>query len=383
VNNNILVNLVASISLSGLVLCPIFADQSWAFPPSSPSQPMTTGANNMTSGGLGPVFNQGHFKKVVLIANETVVQVSPDNALYPGGIKYNAMVFNGTIPGPVIAVDKDDNLNITLINRGKLVHSMTIQAGFGTSQANSGIVMPGESKTWTLKAVNAGAFLYYGAADAFNGVWEHVASGEYGGIIVHSVNEVPAKEFYMVFSEIYNTADKGLFIGTNGKVGSFDIAKFVNDQPDLVLTNGMAFKYIPSLGSVAKIALNANASVFKVKPGELTRWYIVNAGPRNSVAFNFVGTIIEAKDGSIAGNYDRQLSNGQTWNIPPGSASVIEAAFPQPGLYIGIDHDFGRFLKGGAFAVLAINNSTATDHPMGTWVPPKNSSIIGGEKQSG
>ena len=39
---------------------------------------------------------------------------------------------------------------------------MTIQAGFGASQANSGSVMPGESKTWTLKAVNAGAFLYYG-----------------------------------------------------------------------------------------------------------------------------------------------------------------------------------------------------------------------------
>ena len=26
---------------------------------------------------------------------------------------YNAMVFNGTIPGPVIAVDKDDILNVT------------------------------------------------------------------------------------------------------------------------------------------------------------------------------------------------------------------------------------------------------------------------------
>jgi hypothetical protein len=31
-------------------------------------------------------------------------------------------------------------------------------------------------------------------------------------------------------------------------------------------------------------------------------------------------------------------------------------------------------LKGGAFAVLAVDNSTATDHPTGTWVPPKGSS---------
>jgi hypothetical protein len=30
-------------------------------------------------------------------------------------------------------------------------------------------------------------------------------------------------------------------------------------------------------------------------------------------------------------------------------------------------------VKGGAFAVLAANNSTATDYPVNTWVPPKGS----------
>ena len=34
----------------------------------------------------------------------------------------------------------------------------------------------------------------------------------YGGIVVHSKYERrPAKEFYIVFGEVYNTADKGLF----------------------------------------------------------------------------------------------------------------------------------------------------------------------------
>jgi hypothetical protein len=33
-------------------------------------------------------------------------------------------------------------------------------------------------------------------------------------------------------------------------------------------------------------------------------------------------------------------------------------------------------LKGGAFAVLAANNATATDHPTGTWVPPLGSSVV-------
>jgi hypothetical protein len=43
----------------------------------------------------------GKTKKILLVASEKEVQVAPDNALHPGGVKYNAMVFNGTIPGPV------------------------------------------------------------------------------------------------------------------------------------------------------------------------------------------------------------------------------------------------------------------------------------------
>ena len=35
----------------------------------------------------------------------------------------------------------------------------------------------------------------------------------YGGIVVHSKDERrPAKEFYVVFGEVYNTADKGFFM---------------------------------------------------------------------------------------------------------------------------------------------------------------------------
>lgn len=90
-------------------------------------------------------------KRVILIASEKQVQIAPDGPLFPGGINYNAMVFNGTIPGPIVAVDQNDTLSITLRKDGKLVHSLIIQAGFGTNQANSGPVKPGESKTWILR----------------------------------------------------------------------------------------------------------------------------------------------------------------------------------------------------------------------------------------
>jgi nitrite reductase (NO-forming) len=324
----------------------------------------------------------GKTKNVLVVAEEVVVDVAPDNALHPGGIKYNAMTFNGTIPGPVIAVDQGDTLNITLRNDGKAFHSIDFHAGNGPSEATgSGVLKPGESKTWSLKADIAGAFMYHCGADGLNGVWEHIANGMYGLIVVHPQNERPAKEFYMTFSELYNTADQGPFKGANS-TGSFDLVKFISNQPDLVLTNGMAHKYVPSIGSIAKLDLNKNATVFKVKPGELTRWYMFNPGPNDGVSFHFINGIIDVHDGFIKNRYGTQALNEETWWIPPGSASVIEATFPEEGLYVGVDHSMNDVVKGGAFAVLAANNSTNTDHPAGTWVPPKGSSVVAGNVTS-
>jgi hypothetical protein len=87
------------------------------------------------------------------------------------------------------------------------------------------------------------------------------------------------------------------------------------------------------------------------------------------------------RDGSNEANndYGTQDRNDETWWIPPGSASVIEATFPEAGLYVGVDHAMRDVVKGGALAVLAVENSTATDHPEGTWVPPADSDVVAGE----
>lgn len=310
----------------------------------------------------------GKVKHVTLIASEKEVQVAPDNDLHPGGVTYKAMVFNGTIPGPVISIDQGDTLNLTLKNEGQVVHSLDFHAGFGPDKANSGAVKPGESKSWSLKGVFPGAFFYHCSADGLNGIWEHIANGMYGGIVVHPTTEEKAKEFYLVFGEIY---------GVNGTTGSFDMNKLLANQPDLVLTNGMAHKYVPAIGQVNKVKLNG-PDLFKVKPGELTRWYIVNAGPNDGVSFHFISGMITVRDGTdetgkALGTVDR---NDETWNIPPGSASVIEATFPDPGIYVGVDHSMKDVVKGGAFAVLANETSTANDHPEGTCVAPKGSPSV-------
>jgi nitrite reductase (NO-forming) len=243
---------------------------------------------------------EGPAKQVLLVANENKVQIAPDNALHPGGIEYAAMTFNGTIPAPVIAADQGDVVNITIRNDGQTIHSLDFHAGVGPSNVLSGNIEPGQTKHVTLHAENPGVFMYHCGADGLNGVWEHIANGMYGALVVHPENEEPAKEFYLSFGEIFNTADKGLFVGSEGKTGTFDLTKFASDQPDLVLTNGMAHKYAPGVGETAKIVLNENPEIFKVTPGELTRWYVLNPGPNGGVSFHFISGMINVRDGANA-----------------------------------------------------------------------------------
>jgi nitrite reductase (NO-forming) len=285
---------------------------------------------------------------------------------------YNAMVFNGTIPAPPVVANVGDAIEITLVNEGNTIHSLDFHAGIG--DALSGNVGPGESKTWTLHANTAGVFLYHCGADGLFGVWEHIANGMYGGIIVHPQREAPAKEFYMVFGEIYHNGG-GLGEAKEGTV-SFDLGKLVADNPDLVLTNGMAHKYVPGLRPDFSVPLNPNAieegNIFLVQPGELTRWYIVNPGPNGYVGFHFINGMIDVRDGSVKGNFlGRQIIQDETWTIPPGSATVVEAVFPTAGLYVGVDHNMSHVLKGAAFAVIATEDATDDDHPPGTWVASK------------
>jgi nitrite reductase (NO-forming) len=326
----------------------------------------------------------GDIKRVTLIADEVEVQVAPDNALHPGGVTYTAMVFNGTTPGPVISVDQGDTIEFTLTNEGEVIHSMDFHAGYGPSaaigsnaSATGSNVQPGESVTWTWSPPYAGVFYYHCAADGLNGIWEHIANGMYGGIVVHPPNEEPAKEFYIVFGEIYSNNIQGLFMPANG-TGTLDLNKFLARNPDLVLTNGMAHKYVPAIGAISQIELNPDAEVFQVQPGELTRWYIVNGGPSDVVAFHFISSIITVKDGSVVNRYGTQVVNDETWTIPPGSASVIESVFPEEGIYVGVDHAVDDVLKGAAFAVLATPDSTPDDHPAGTMVPPRGSPMVTG-----
>jgi len=273
-------------------------------------------------------------QNITLIADEdAITRVAPDNQLHPGVVEFKTMMFNGTVPGLILEFNEGELIRFTLINNGDIVHSLNLHGITGPSQALSGPVKPGENKTWLVK-VNPEApsiFMYHCDGDNLNGVWEHVASGMYGGMVVtptfYNKQNQAIKEFFITFSEVYNSADKGLFKGTNGVIGSFDLDKFVEGTPDLILTNGMAYKYIPWIGTIGKYSLNNESQLFQVKPSA-----------QGQIDINSLMYLVP---------------------IPPGSGVIIDAIFPEEGFYFGNDHDLASLLYGSGFVVSAVDNNTS------------------------
>ena len=84
----------------------------------------------------------------------------------------------------------------------------------------------------------------------------------------------------------------------------------------------------------------------------------VNAGPRDYLAFNFAGGLIN-KNSITSQNYSGGFeSKIYETSIAPGSGASIEVIFPEEGTYLGNDHDMGHLLIGGGFVVLATNDSS-------------------------
>src|SRR4029079_3952727 len=96
--------------VSSIALVPHFSGSNIAYAQAKDQQKQSSGKESSATESSGKV------KHVTLIASEKEVQVAPDNDLHPGGVTYSAMVFNGSIPGPVISIDQGDTLNLTLKN---------------------------------------------------------------------------------------------------------------------------------------------------------------------------------------------------------------------------------------------------------------------------
>ncbi len=279
-----------------------------------------------------PAIPAGPVANVNLALTDRVVQIAP-------GVKYSAWAWAGGAPGPVIHVRQGQLVKITLTNKGAIPHSVDFHAARVAPDKAFRDVNPGESISYTFRADDAGVFMYHCGTKP---VLMHIANGMYGAIVVEPRAGVLAhadREYVLVASEWYLGAD-GLT-----KPAQFNMAKARGRLPDWMTFNGYAGQYV--------------AHPLTAKPGELVRFWVVDAGPSLDTDFHIVGTVLNTAYPFGSMRAEDALHNVQTVTVPAGGGGVFDVRIDKPGLYPFVSHAFAA-VDTGQVGLLNVGNVKGT-----------------------
>jgi nitrite reductase (NO-forming) len=274
----------------------------------------------------GPVAN------VNLILEDVTIQVAP-------GVRYAAWAWAGGAPGPVIHVRQGQMVKITLTNKGAIPHSVDFHAARIAPDKAFGDVMPGKSVSYTFRANDPGVFMYHSGTKP---VLMHIANGMYGAIVVEpkpGVLPKADKNYVLVASEWYLNSD-GLT-----EPAQFSMDKAHARMPDWMTFNGYAGQYV--------------THPLTAKPGQLVRFWVVDAGPSIDSDFHIVGTILNRAYPFADMNPTHALHNVQTVTVPAGGGGVFDVKIDQPGLYPFVSHAFAA-VDQGQVGLLRVGNVHGT-----------------------
>jgi nitrite reductase (NO-forming) len=279
-----------------------------------------------------PAIPAGPVANVNLALTDRVVQIAP-------GVKYSAWAWAGGAPGPVIHVRQGQLVKITLTNNGAIPHSVDFHAARVAPNKAFRDVNPGQSISYTFRATDPGVFMYHCGTKP---VLMHIANGMYGAIVVEPPAGVLAhadKEYVLVASEWYLNSD-GL-----SKAAQFNMAKAHVRMPDWMTFNGYAGQYVTH-------PLTAD-------PGQLVRFWVVDAGPSIDTDFHIVGTILNTAYPFGSMRAADALHNVQTVTVPAGGGGVFDVRIDKPGLYPFVSHAFAA-VDTGQVGLLNVGNVKGT-----------------------
>lgn len=280
--------------------------------------------------------------KLELTAKEVIAEMAP-------GVFVNYWTYNGTVPGPMFRVREGDTVTLTLHNDASSIHHHNIDLHAVTGPgggATVSMVAPGESATFTFKALNPGLFVYHCATP---NVANHMTHGMYGLILVEPEEGMPAvdKEFYVMQGEYY--AKGGL--GRKG-LQLFDAQAMLAGNPTYVTFNGR---------------VNGLGESLQAATGETVRIYFGNGGVNLASSFHVIGEIFDRvyPEASLT---SAPHTDVQTTLVPAGGATVTEFALDVPGAFVLVDHALARVDK-GAWGKLFVSGEEDASIFDGTEVP--------------
>lgn len=279
-------------------------------------------------------YNEDGIVEIFLETKEVLSEMGPD-------ITMNYWTFNGQVPGPMLRVKEGDMVELTIRNHESSLHPHNIDLhavnGPGGGAAVS-VVDPGESKTFSFRALNPGIYVYHCAVA---NVPTHMTHGMYGLILVEPEAGLPPvdKEFYVMQGEFYSTGGLG-----NTGLQVFDTHDMLDGTPSYVVFNGKT-------GGVT--------GRMEAEVGDRVRIYFGNGGVNLVSSFHVIGEIFDTvyPEGAMGGEVHK---NVQTTTVAAGGAVIVEFDVEYPGNYVLVDHALARLDK-GAWGVLTVTGEPNED----------------------
>jgi nitrite reductase (NO-forming) len=257
----------------------------------------------------------GREHKVTFHATEKVMEVAP-------GVTQEMWTFNDLVPGPILHGRVGDLFTITLVNDGKMGHSIDFHASKVAWNDEMRTIKPGESLVYQFEAKHAGVFMYHcGTAPALH----HIGNGMFGAVVIDPPQLAPVDhEYVLVQSELYP--------GPEGQPG--DLTAMQDEDHAAVVFNGYVNQY--------------QHRPIRVEPGERVRVWVLDAGPNENSAFHIVGTIFDTvfKEGTYVLQPDARQGGAQVLDLQPAQGGFVEFSFDEAGLYPIVTHKFANVGKG-------------------------------------
>ena len=245
------------------------------------------------------------------------------------GSTYRYWTFDNTVPGPLLRIRQGDTVTINLKNAEDSVNIHSVDFHSVTGPGGGAAVTqvrPGETKSFTFKALHPGLYVYHCATPM---IAHHISNGMYGMILVEPEGGLPAvdREYYVMQGELY-TAQKH---GSRG-LQEFSVDKLLDERPEHLMFNG-------SMDALTK-TFDMTANV-----GEEVRIFFGVGGPNMTSSFHLIGEVFD-RVYNLASFTSPPLTDVQTTLVPPGGATMVEFKVDYPGKYILVDHALSRAEKG-------------------------------------
>ena len=145
------------------------------------------------------------------------------------GTTFQAMTFNGSMPGPLMVVHEGDYVEVTLVNpdTNSMPHNIDFHSATGAlGGAELTLVNPGEQVVLRWKATRTGTFVYHCAPGGAMIPW-HVVSGMNGAVMVlprDGLNDGRGHQLH--YDKVFYIGEQDMYVPRDdkGKYKSYDSA---------------------------------------------------------------------------------------------------------------------------------------------------------------